>query len=66
MIIVMLHMPAEGEAAERMIQAFKQRNREVDQMPGFRGFELLHDYALRFARGLRALVQLAIYAVVAD
>lgn len=45
MIVVMLHMPVEGAAAERMIQAFHQRNREVDQMPGFRGFQLLRDEA---------------------
>lgn len=45
MIVVMLHMPVEGAAAERMIQAFQQRNREVDQMPGFRGFQLLRDEA---------------------
>jgi len=43
MIVVMLHMLAQGEAAERMIAAFKQRNREVDAMPGFRGFQLLRD-----------------------
>ncbi len=43
MIVVMLHMPAEGETAERMIKAFEGRNREVDQMPGFRGFWLLRD-----------------------
>lgn len=43
MIVVMLHISAEGAAADRMIAAFQQRNREVDQMPGFRGFEVLQD-----------------------
>ena len=43
MIVVMLHMPADDAAAERMITAFKQRSREVDQMPGFRGFQVLRD-----------------------